>query len=374
MFEAGGRMKAEYGAENVFDFSIGNPDAPPPPQFDQVLVETARDNTPGVHGYRPNGGYPWVREAVAERVSREQEMVVSGDDMLMTVGAGGGLNITLKAILDPGDEVIILAPYFVDYRYYIDNHGGESVIVDTDEDFNIDLSRIEAALNERTRAIIVNSPNNPSGQIYPQETLAALGILLQEASAKYNRNIYLIADEPYRKIVFDGYTVPSILKAYKNSIIVTSYSKDISLPGERIGYLTVHPATDGKMQLLKALTLANRILGFINAPALMQRVVGSFPDGSVDVSLYASRKDSICAVLKEAGYEFTAPKGTFYIFPKSPIPDDVKFVNVLQDQKILTVPGRGFGTPGYFRIAFCTKDEAIRKSLAGFKRAMELVS
>ncbi len=374
MFEAGGRLKAEFGAENVYDFSIGNPDAPPPAEFDRVLMTVAEDNTPGVHGYMPNGGYPWVKSAIAERVSREQEMVVSGDEMLMTVGAGGGLNIVLKAILDPGDEVIILAPYFVDYRYYIDNHGGVSVVVETDEDFSLDLSAIEAALNEKTRAIIINSPNNPSGQIYSEEALAALGALLQKASGKLNRIIYLLSDEPYRKIVFDGCKVPSVFRAYPNSIVVTSYSKDISLPGERIGYLAVNPEVKGKQQLLKALTLANRILGFINAPAIMQRVVGAYPDGSVDVSLYEKRKQSICAVLQEAGYEFTAPRGTFYIFPNSPIADDVKFVGILQEQRILTVPGRGFGRPGYFRIAFCVPDDVIRKSLAGFKKAIGIVS
>jgi len=371
MFEAGARMKQQYGAGNVYDFSIGNPDAPPPQKFNQILMETAADSTPGIHGYMPNGGYPWVKEAIAKKVSNEQEMIVTGDDMLMTCGAAGGLNIALKAILDPGDEVIILTPYFVDYNYYIENHGGKSVIVNTDKEFKLDIDAIEQALTDKTKAILINSPNNPCGQIYSGESLAALGTLLEKASAKFDRTILLLSDDPYRKIVFDGHEIPAVFKAYKNSIIVTSYSKDLSLPGERIGYLAVHPEIEGKDLLLKALTIANRILGFINASAIMQRAVGAFPDGSIDISLYAKRKDAICSVLRQAGYDFNEPKGTFYVFPKSPIEDDVKFVAILQEEKILTVPGRGFGTPGYFRIAFCVPDEVITNSLPAFKRAME---
>lgn len=374
MFEEGARMKAKFGADNVYDLSIGNPDAPPPPEFDKILQEVAQDNTPHIHGYTPNEGFLWVRDAIAKKISVEQEMAVNGDDMIMTYGAAGGLNIALKAILNPGDEVMVLAPYFVDYLHYIDNHDGKGIIVEMDKDFNIDLDTIEAALTNKTRAIIINSPNNPSGQIYSEESLAALGALLEKASEKYNQAIFIVADEPYRKIVFDNYKVPSIFKAYRNSMVVTSYSKDLSLPGERIGHLTVHPDIDEKEILLQVLVLANRILGFKNAPALMQRVVGAFPDGSIDNDIYVKRRESICSVLQEAGYEFTKPKGSFYIFPKSPIADEVKFVSMLQDERILTVPGRGFGTPGYFRIAFCTSNEVIKKSLEGFKRAMEMAS
>ena len=373
MFEEGTRMKAKYGADNVYDFSIGNPDAPPPSQFDKILQEVVQDNTPEVHGYTSNDGLLWVREAIAKKISVEQEVTVTGHDMLMTYGAAGGLNIALKAILNPGDEVIVLAPYFVDYLHYIDNHGGTSKIVETDKEFNLDLNAIKAAVNNKTKAILINSPNNPCGQIYSEVAMAALGSLLREASEKFRQAIFIIADEPYRKIVFDGHKVPSIFKVYRNSIIVTSYSKDLSLPGERIGHLAVHPEIDEKEQLLQALGLANRILGFMNAPAIMQRVVGAYPDGSVDISLYTQRRESICSVLQEAGYEFTKPKGTFYIFPKSPIADEVTFVAMLQDQKILTVPGRGFGMPGYFRIAFCAPDEVINKSSEGFKRAMKMV-
>jgi aspartate aminotransferase len=371
MFEEGAKMKAAHGAENVFDFSLGNPDAPPPPEFNLVIQEAVQNTGPGVHSYMPNGGYPWVREAIAARMSVEQEMIIAQGDMLMTCGAAGGLNIVMKALLNPGDEVIILAPYFVEYVFYIDNHGGVSKTVATDDQFNLDLSAIEAALSDKTKAIIVNSPNNPCGQIYSKESLAALGRLLENSSEAFGTTIYLISDEPYRKIVFDGHEVPSIFTAYSNSIVVSSYSKDLSLPGERIGYLAVHPKIEDKAQLLDALTLANRILGFVNAPALMQRVVADLQDVSVDTTIYARRKEIICTILRDAGFSFTEPKGAFYVFPKTPLEDDVKFVALLQEEKILTVPGVGFGSPGHMRVAFCIPDDVIIRSAEGFKRAFD---
>jgi len=373
MFEEGARLKAEFGAENVFDFSLGNPDLSPPPEFQKTLVELAQKDSPGSHAYMPNGGYPFVREAVAARISTEQGVTLSADEMLMTCGAAGGLNVTLKALLDPGDEVIILAPFFVEYKFYVDNHGGISKVVSTDDSFDIDLGAIEAVVNEKTKAIIINSPNNPTGQIYSQESLAALGKVLAAASKKYSSTIFLIADEPYRKIVFDNNDVPSIMQAYPNSIVVSSYSKDLSLPGERIGYIALHPEIDEKLPLVGALTLANRILGFVNAPALMQRVVAELQGASVDNSIYTRRREVFCKILADAGYEFMPPKGAFYVFPKSPIADDVDFVSRLQDQKILAVPGKGFGAPGYFRLAFCVEDSVIERSAEAFRKAMESV-
>jgi len=373
MFEEGARLKAEFGAENVFDFSLGNPDLSPPPEFQKTLVELAQKDSPGSHAYMPNGGYPFVREAVAARISTEQGVTLSADEMLMTCGAAGGLNVTLKALLDPGDEVIILAPFFVEYKFYVDNHGGISKVVSTDDSFDIDLGAIEAVVNEKTKAIIINSPNNPTGQIYSQESLAALGKVLAAASKKYSSTIFLIADEPYRKIVFDNNDVPSIMQAYPNSIVVSSYSKDLSLPGERIGYIALHPEIDEKLPLVGALTLANRILGFVNAPALMQRVVAELQGASVDNSIYTRRREVFCKILADAGYEFMPPKGAFYVFPKSPIADDVEFVSRLQDQKILAVPGKGFGAPGYFRLAFCVEDSVIERSAEAFRKAMESV-
>jgi len=370
MFEEGAKLKAQYGAENVYDFSLGNPDVAPPPQFYEVMQKRANDRSPGVHAYMPNNGYGFVREAIAARMSTEQQITVNPDDMLMTCGAAGGLNVVMKSILNPGEEVILLSPYFVEYNFYVDNHGGVSKVVATDADFNLDLTAIATALTDKTKAIIVNSPNNPTGQVYSQESLAALGSLLTEAGKKFGTTIYLISDEPYRKIIFDGLTVPSIFTAYTNSIIVSSYSKDLSLPGERIGYLALHPEIDDKKLLLGALNLANRILGFVNAPALMQRVVAELQHASVDNSIYAKRREIFCTILQEAGYLFTPPKGAFYIFVKTPIADDVQFCAILQEERILAVPGQGFGAPGYIRLVFCVPDSVIKGSAEGFARAM----
>ncbi|SDO99176.1 pyridoxal phosphate-dependent aminotransferase [Desulforhopalus singaporensis] len=371
MFEEGAKMKAEHGAENVFDFSLGNPDAPPPEEFNKVILEAVTDTSPGVHSYMPNGGYPWVREAIAARMSAEQQTDISHGDMLMTCGAAGGLNVVMKAILNPGDEVIVLAPYFVEYGFYIDNHGGVTRVVSTDNNFNLDFEAIDRAVCEKTKAIIINSPNNPSGQIYPEGDLDRLGQLLRDKSAAHNTTIFMIADEPYRKITFDNHAVPPVFKSYTDAIVVSSYSKDLSLPGERIGYLAVHPDIKDKQQLLDAMTLANRILGFVNAPALMQRVVAELQDATVDTSIYARRKELICNILRDAGFHFTEPKGAFYVFPETPIKDDVKFVALLQNERILAVPGSGFGAPGYMRIAFCVPDKVIENSAEGFKNAVK---
>ena len=366
MFEEGARLKAKYGADQVCDFSLGNPDLPPPAQYQEAVRKVTATEGPGAHAYMANNGYPFVREAVAKQITAEQGLVVGQDEILMTVGAAGAINVVMKALLDPGDEVIILAPFFVEYSFYVDNHGGVTKVVNTAEDFSLDLAAIEEAITAETKAIIINSPNNPTGQIYSATELAALAEILKQAP----QTIYLISDEPYRKIVYDGHTVPSIFQAYRSSLIVSSYSKDLSLPGERIGYIAVHPEIEGKGQLLGAMTLANRILGFVNAPALMQRVVAELQGVTVDCTIYGRRRELFCKVLAEAGYEFVPPKGAFYLFPKSPIADDARFVGLLAEQKILGVPGRGFGMPGYFRLAFCVEDAVITRSAAGFKKAM----
>ncbi|RJX27031.1 MAG: pyridoxal phosphate-dependent aminotransferase [Desulfurivibrio sp.] len=371
MFEEGAKLKKQFGAENVFDFSLGNPDIAPPPQFDAVLRRIAADNSAGVHSYMPNSGYPFVREAVAGQISQEQAMPVGADDILMTCGAAGALNVVLKAILNPGEEVIILAPFFVEYKFYIDNQGGKSVVAPTRDDFSLDLAAIEGAITERTKAIIINSPNNPTGQIYPEQDLKALGSLLTACQQKFGSTIFLLSDEPYRKIIFDGHQVPSIFQSYPNSIVVSSYSKDLSLPGERIGYIAVQPDITEKSALLAAMTLANRILGFVNAPALMQRVVAELQGVTVDTSIYARRRQTFCDILSAAGLSFTPPKGAFYIFPRTPIADDVQFVAHLQKYKILAVPGRGFGLPGHIRLAFCVDDQLIARSATAFKQAMD---
>ena len=373
MFEQGAKMKVAYGADNVFDFSLGNPDVPPPPEFEAVLRETVADTRPGIHGYMPNGGYPWVREALAARMSAEQGVQLDPTDVLMTCGAAGALNVVMKALLDPGDEVIILAPFFVEYHFYIDNHGGVARVVPCDNEFNPDLDAIRAAITERTKGVIINSPNNPTGQIYTQDLLDALGALLDEAGERYGSTLYLIMDEPYRDIVFDGHEVASTMRAYRNTIVLSSWSKSLSLAGERIGFLGVHPDIEEKAPLLDALTLANRILGFVNAPALMQRVVAKLNDGSVDCGIYARRRALFRNILDDAGFEYLDPKGAFYFFPKSPIEDDVAFCGLLQEQKILAVPGQGFGTPGHFRLAFSVPDDVIERSADDFRAAMQAV-
>jgi aspartate aminotransferase len=370
MFEEGAKLKQEFGAENVFDFSLGNPDLPPPPQFDMTLQRLAADTSSGQHCYMPNGGYLNVRQAVADQISKEQDMTVGADDMLMTCGAAGALNVTLKALLNPGEEVIVLAPFFVEYHFYIDNQGGAAKVVNTKDDFNLDLDAIKEAITANTKALIINSPNNPTGQIYPESDMKALGEILSGCQKEFGTTIYMISDEPYRKIIFDDYTVPSIFQSYQNSIVVSSYSKDLSLPGERIGYIAVHPNIEAKQPLLGAMTLANRILGFVNAPALMQRVVAELQGLTVDNEIYAKRKKVFCEILEQAGLEFIPPKGAFYIFPKSPMESDVDFVNHLQKYKILAVPGRGFGMPGYFRLAFCVEDAVIQRSAKAFQEAI----
>ena len=371
MFEEGARLKAEHGADKVYDFSLGNPNLPPPARFREVLCETAECCKPGDHGYMPNIGFPEVRESVAGFLNKEQGTRVTGNEIIMTCGAAGGLNVILKAILNPGEEVITPAPYFVEYNSYVDNHGGSLVTVPTAPDFTLDIDRIASAITDNTRAVLINSPNNPTGQVYSRESLDGLGAMLLEKEKAFDRTIYLISDEPYRKIIYDGIHVPGLFSCYPESIIVTSYSKDISIPGERLGFIAVNPEAAFKEALLAGMALANRILGFVNAPALMQRVIVKVQGEQVDIASYARKRDLLCDGLADCGYEFIKPSGAFYLFPKSPLSDDVAFVKALQEELILTVPGSGFGGPGHFRIAFCVADATIENALPGFKRVIE---
>lgn len=371
MFEEGARLKAEHGAANVFDFSLGNPYLAPPAEFKETLIDVAKGSGEGTHSYMPNTGYPFVREAVAGFVSKQQEVTLGADDIVMTCGAAGALNVVLKTLMDPGDEVICPAPYFVEYNFYADNHGGKVVTVNTNPDFTLDLGAIEAAISEKTKAVLINTPNNPTGQVYSKESLDALGELLTKASEKLGHPIALISDEPYRQITYDNLAVPSIMTSYRNSVIVTSYSKDISIPGERIGYIAIHPEYQEKGLFLGGLALCNRILGYVNAPAIMQRVVAQIQGANVDMSPYEKNRELLVKGLTEAGYEFTAPRGAFYLFPKSPIEDDVAFVQELQKELILVVPGSGFAGPGHFRISFCVDEASIVGALPGFKRVMD---
>ena len=371
MFEEGARLKKEHGEEKVCDFSLGNPDLPPPEAFQNALERAASDRSPGVHSYMPNAGLGWVRERIAGQVERDHEVRLSQDEIIMTCGAAGGLNIIFKAILNPGEEVIVPRPFFVEYHFYTDNHQGKLVPVRCNEDFSLDMGAIKDAINDRTKAVLINSPNNPSGVIYQEDAIRELAALLGDIEKETGRTIFLISDEPYRKLVFSGSRVPPLMKHYNNTIVTTSFSKDLSIPGERIGYVAVHPDIHDRALLLGALNLANRILGFVNAPALMQRVVAEVASEKVDTSIYEKRRDLFAEILTRAGLSFTLPQGAFYLFPKSPIEDETRFVRILQEELILTVPGSGFGLPGHFRIAFCVDDDVIRRSEAGFKRAVE---
>ncbi len=371
MFEEGAQLKALYGSHNVYDFSLGNPNLKPPEKFTAALKNAVLASKERNHGYMPNIGYPDVRRAVADYLTIEQQVHVTENEVIMTCGAAGALNVILKTILDPGDEVITPAPYFVEYKYYADNHGGTLKIVSTTSSFDLDIDAISAAITVKTKAVLINSPNNPTGQVYTKEKIDQLGALLKEKGKDLERTIYFISDEPYRKIVYDDVSVPSIFKSYEESVIASSYSKDISIPGERIGFLAVNPNARFKKDLLGGMALANRILGFVNAPALMQRVVASLQGASVDISAYARKRNLLCDGLTECGYDFIRPAGAFYLFPKTPIPDDVEFVKTLQEERILAVPGSGFGGPGHFRIAFCVDDKTIINAMPGFKRALE---
>jgi len=371
MFEEGARRKARFGAENVFDFSLGNPNLEPPPRFKEVLRKEAEDSTPGRHAYMANAGLPGTRSAVAAYLSSSNNAAFSPEDIVMTVGAGGGLNVVLKTILDPGDEVIIPSPYFVEYNFYLDNHQGIPRIVPTKKGFSFDLDLISNAVSEKTKAVLIDSPNNPTGKVYSREELEGLAEVLSHHSSRLGRPIYLISDEPYRKIVYDGVIVPSIFDTYRDSFVVTSFSKDLSLPGERIGYAAVHPETADKAMLVQGMILCNRILGYVNAPALMQRVVAELLNEAVDVNIYQKKRDKLCDALSSFGYSIVRPQGAFYLFPETPIKDDVAFVAALQEENILTVPGSGFGGPGHFRIAYCVSDYVIEKSLPGFERVIK---
>ncbi len=368
MFEAGNQLRSVHGADKVCDFSLGNPDVEPPAAFQQILMDVAAARIPLKHGYMPNAGYPEVRERIAARVSEEQGVRARAENVVMSCGAAGGMNAALKAILDPGDEVIVSAPYFPEYGSYVDNHGGTLVVAPSRADFDLDVAGIEKLVNEKTAAVLINSPNNPSGRVYPRETLRALADMLQRSRRRTGRVVHLLADEPYRRLVYDGTEVPGIFGIYPHSIITTSYSKELSLPGERIGFVAVSPEAEDHQAVTDAIILCTRILGYVNAPALMQRVVGRLQGESVDVEIYRKKRDMLCSALASMGYELQRPQGAFYLFPRAPGGDDLALVSALQEELVLVVPGRGFAFPGCFRIAFCVDTAVIERALPGFQR------
>jgi aspartate aminotransferase len=367
MFEQGEEMKKKYGEENVFDFSLGNPNLEPPSSLKRALKELADHPIDGMHRYMPNSGYSETRRAIAEFLKEETGLSFEEKHVVMTVGAAGGLNIIFKSILDPGDEVIVPAPYFMEFKFYIENYQGQIRLVQTNEDFSLNLKEIEAAIGERTKAILINSPNNPTGVVYDHASMEELGELLKRKSRELRKTLYLISDEAYRRIVYDQVELPVSFRYYPHTLRVTSHSKDLSLAGERIGYVAVSPLCEGTDELISALVFANRILGFVNAPALMQRLVAPLQKNSVNVGDYAENRDLFYNALKDYGYSVVKPQGAFYLFPRTPIEDDLAFIKELQSRRVLTVPGRGFGKSGYFRIAYAVDKRMIEKALPAFK-------
>ncbi|HNX18840.1 MAG TPA: pyridoxal phosphate-dependent aminotransferase [Acidobacteriota bacterium] len=365
MFEEGARLKAERGAENVFDFSLGNPEIEPPPCVLEAARRALDDPRPGRHAYMPNAGFPAVRQRLAERLAAASGVPFEGRNIVMTVGAGGALNVLFKAILDPGDEVIVLAPYFVEYGFYVGNHGGKLVVVDTTRDFLPDVEKIRAAVTPRTKAILVNSPNNPTGVIYSAETFRALDALIKSL----DHDVLLVSDEPYKALVFDDAKPPEVPAYVDNVVVATSWSKTLALPGERIGYLAVSPRIADADKLVDACTFAIRVLGFVNAPAIWQWVAAEVGDQSIDVAPYREKSGILYRGLTEIGYRCVRPQGAFYLFPETPIADDVAFVRMLVDEGVLTVPGTGFGRPGHMRLSITVPKKTVEGALPGLERA-----
>ena len=372
MFEKGMELKKEFGEDAVCDFSLGNPDVPPPAATRQVLEDIAASAVrPLGLGYCPNAGLPEVREVMAKRLSSQQETEIAAKDVVMTTGAAGALVSFFRAVVEPGDEIITPAPYFVEYGAYCGHFGGVlKPVPSLPPSFRPDVDAIAAAITDKTRAIIINSPNNPTGCIYDIEDLRKIAALVDAVNEKRERPLFLLSDEPYRAFAYDGVTVPAVLPLTRYACVLGSFSKTLSLAGERIGYFVAHPEMPDQSSLIAAVTLTNRTLGFVNAPVIGQRLAAALADATVDLEIYDRRRKLMAAVLKDAGIEFEMPKGAFYFFVKSPVEDDSVFVDALLKQRILVVPGKGFGFAGYVRLS-CSVDEAIiKRSADGFKRAM----
>jgi aspartate aminotransferase len=370
MFEEGLRLKAQYGADNVYDFSLGNPDVPPPPEVGRALAALAEEVSEAMSvGYMPNAGYPSLREALARKLSSEQKVSLTEKNIIITCGAAGGLNTFFKAVLDPGEEVIAPSPYFVEYATYVENHNGVFKTAATKPGtYELDLEAIEAALTDKTRVVLINTPNNPTGRIYSEEQIRQLCELLGSRKPG-GRPIFLCSDEPYRFLAFDGVEVPPVLRHYEFAVAANSFSKNLSLAGERVGFLALNPDMEDHDGLMAGLVLANRCLGYVNAPAIGQRIVERCLDVQADVSIYDRRRKAMAQVLEAAGINFPMPKGAFYFFPDAPGGDDVEFCRVLQEERVLAVPGRGFGCAGAFRLAFCVEEKVIRNSAESFVKA-----
>ena len=368
MFEEGARLKAERGPENVFDFSLGNPYGAPPESLSEEIRRLASVPPPDLHRYMPNAGFPNVRAKVAEALARSTGLPFQGEHVIMTTGAAGALNVALRAILSPGDEVLVIAPYFVEYLFYVRNVGGVPVVAESAENFQLDLGSIRGALSDRTRAVILNTPNNPTGAVYPREDLLALDGLLADREERTKSPIYVLSDEPYRKIVFPGFSFFPPAAALRNTLVAYSHSKDLNIPGERIGYLAVSPRAADAGEVSDACVFCNRVLGFVNAPSLMQMAVAGIQDHDPDLSVYRANRDALLGVLSGSGFTVVPPGGAFYLFPRSPCEDDLEFAEAAREENLLIVPGRGFGRDGHFRIAYCVSPDTVTRSLPAWER------
>lgn len=366
MFELGNQLKSQYGADKVYDFTLGNPDPEPPETVLAQMEQLVR--TPNIHKYMSNAGFEDVRAKVAAYMERESSVHFTAKDIIMVTGAAAGLSITLKSLLNPGEEVIVLAPYFMEYNSYVGNQNGKVVPVKTLPDtFQPDVSAIAKAITTNTKAIILNSPNNPSGAIYTEASLQALAKVLDEAEKEFGHPVYVISDEPYVKIVYDGVKVPSVAKIFKNAITVNSFSKSLALPGERIGYIAVNPTIEDADTLVAAMVYCNRTLGFVNAPGLFQKVIADHLDEAAGLEAYKERRDLLYDILVDAGFSCMKPQGAFYLFAKCPMEDDAAFSQMAIRHNIILVGGSGFGYPGYFRLAYCVSYDTIRNSAQAFK-------
>jgi aspartate aminotransferase len=371
MFDEGLIFKQKYGAENVFDLSLGNPITEPPPEFKKELLNLAQSKTLGLHRYMENAGYGETRTAVAAQINKEAGTKFSDKEIVMTCGAAAALNVVLRTILTPGDEVILFTPYFAEYVHYINHHDGVVKLAPTDEQFIPRIDTLDTIVGPKTRAVIVNSPNNPTGAVYGEKVLHDITDVLKRKQKLYGTQIILISDEAYSRILFDNLKYQPIWSHYPESIVVTSHSKDLALPGERIGYIAIHPDCTDKGELVNGFIYCNRTLGFVNAPAMMQRIVAHLQGVSVSAKDYQRKRDYLCDSMTTMGYSIIKPKGAFYLFPKSLQADDFAFVQELQQERVLTVPGQGFGTPGYFRIGYCVDERTLKGALAGFKKVAE---
>ena len=370
MFEEGNKLAAKYGRENVFDFSLGNPSVPAPAEVNQAIQDIVKEeDSLFVHGYMSNAGYEDVRETIAQSLNRRFGTSFHAGNILMTVGAASGLNVILKTLLNPGEQVITFAPYFVEYGSYVRNYDGELVVVSPNTvDFQPNLVEFEEKINEKTKAIIINTPNNPTGVIYSEETLQKIAAILEKKQKEFGTSIVLLSDEPYRELAYDGAVVPYVTKYYRNTVVCYSYSKSLSLPGERIGYLVIPDELEDSATVITAAAIANRVLGSVNAPSLMQKVIQKCVDAEVDVAAYDRNRLALYNGLKECGFECIKPQGAFYLFVKSPVADEKQFCEAGKKYNILMVPGSSFACPGYVRLAYCVSYDTIQNSLPEFKK------